>query len=408
MTRRGSERLTERPIADAGGGSRPVRGRQHATLVVAFVSLGAVASAVPASLPDAAARLGVGSEELLPAVSSLFFGLFLGVVIAVLPRASARTLLPVGLASEAVGLVLLAASGSVELFVASAAVGGVGFGIAEASATVLTRELSAAGTPARLTALNGASAVAAAATPLLIAVSGERSPLALLAIALVPACGAVLALLARRSWPAAVRRSRGAQGWRGLPRLRIAIIGVALFVFVGAETVLAGWSSLFTQTLFGVGAGAAPLGTAAFWVLMAVGRFVCSAVVGRGVRASTYLTVGVLAAALLAAACAVAGGPIASAALLSAVVLLVAPGYALLLGEALASLPSVTVGRVTATLVAVGSAGGSALTFAVAAAFGSAPSPVLFACAGLLAVCGVLSFALSRASLLLPGERIGD
>ena len=85
--------------------------------------------------------------------------------------------------------------------------------------------------------------------------------------------------------------------------------------------------------------------------------------------------------------------------LLGVTVLLVAPGYALLLGAALESIPASMAARTTAWLVAVGSAGGSVVAFVVAATVGADPVPVLLSVGGLLAVCALLAALFGRRTL---------
>ncbi|SEA40099.1 Fucose permease [Leifsonia sp. 21MFCrub1.1] len=373
---------------------------QDGALILGFVALGAVGAVIPASIPAVAERTGVAPEELLPSVSLLFLGLFAGVLVTAVPRRGrARTLLPVGSALQVAGLALVACATSAPLFFLAATVTGLGFGLVEASATALSRARSSEGTPVRLTVLNGASAVAAAGAPLLIAfvpAAALWAPVA--ALALVPAAGAVLAAVARATWPGAAEGSAPPpRVQRGAGR-RLWPVGAALFLFVGAETVLAGWSSTLSQSLFGLAGATAAVGTTAFWTLMAVGRFACAAVVARGVPARVYLPAAVGAASVVAVLSAIVGQGVGTALLIGAVVLLVAPGYALLLGSALAATTREGADRTASILVAVGSAGGSAISFAVAVTVGSAPAGVLLVIAGLLAGCALLSLAPLRSS----------
>ncbi|NUU05030.1 hypothetical protein [Leifsonia sp. C5G2] len=389
--------------------------RQDAALTLAFVSLGAVSAAIPASLPAAATRLGVAAADLLPSVSLLFLGLFAGVVVvAVARRGSARTMLPVGSGLEAAGLIAVACAPSVPVFLGAALATGIGFGLVEASATALTRARSAHGTPARLSALNGASAVAAAGAPLLI-VAGQGAPWApLLAIALVPAGAAVTGTVVRTGWPGspdgAPSRARGAGSGAGAGsgpgvRGRVTLLAVALFLFVGAETILAGWSSTLPAQLLDIAPAAAAAGTTVFWTLMAVGRFACTALLARGVRPAVYLPVAALVAAVLGSAGAAVGRGVGAALLVAAVVVCVAPGYALLMGCALAVTPPGGAARISSALVAVGAAGGSAISFVVAATVGAAPAAVLLVVSLLLAGCAVLSvLGVRRGGAVIPED----
>ncbi|HMH92388.1 MAG TPA: hypothetical protein VK586_15045 [Streptosporangiaceae bacterium] len=72
--------------------------------------------------------------------------------------------------------------------------------------------------------------------------------------------------------------------------------GALLFLFVGAETVFSGWSSVLP--LGGAPARAAALGTSAFWALMAAGRYLAASLLRRGVPPGRYLILGLAAAAV--------------------------------------------------------------------------------------------------------------
>lgn len=376
MTRPGPERL------------------QDATLLLAFASLGAVSAAIPASLPGTAARLGIAAGDLLPGVSLLFLGLFAGVVVVAIPRrGNAGTMLWVGCALETVGLLAVACAPTVAAFFAAALLTGIGFGLVEATATALTRARSLHGTPARLSRLNGASAIAAAVVPLLLLTVPPAlvwAPLA--AVSLVPAGAAVLGTAARTAWPADSALARASRP-RSAPARRMWPFAVALFLFVGAETILSGWSSTLPTALLDLPVGAAVAGTTVFWVLMAGGRFACTAILARGVRPRDYLGASFALAVALALLGARIGEGVGAALLVAAVVVCVAPGYALLLGSALLVAPPETAARTASALVAVGAAGGSAISFAVAATVGTEPTAVLLAVAALLAASVVVGSA---------------
>lgn len=384
--------------------------RQDAALTLAFVSLGAVSAAIPASLPGSALRLGVDASDLLPSVSLLFLGLFAGVVaVAFVRPGGAGTLLPVGSGLEAAGLAGVAAAPSVPVFLGAALVTGIGFGLVEASATALTRARSAHGTPARLSALNGASAVAAAVAPLLLLAGQRVLWVPILVIAAVPAGAAALAAVARASWPLSADSERaravGVPPETGAGAGALILLAAALFLFVGAETLLAGWSSTLPAHLLRLPVSAAAAGTTVFWTLMAVGRFACTALLARGIRASVYLPVAALVAAAFGLLGAAVGQGVGAVLLVAAVVVCVAPGYALLLGSALAVTASRSAARTSSALVAVGAAGGSAISFAVAATVGDAPAALLVVVSCLLAGCAVLSvLGVRRGGAVIPED----
>jgi fucose permease len=167
---------------------------------------------------------------------------------------------------------------------------------------------------------------------------------------------------------------------------------------VGAETVLAGWSSVLPQALFQLSPATAAAGTTVFWLLMAAGRFLCAAVLRRGLRVEAYLPVTLASAAVLAVAAALIPDRTVAGIAAGLVVVLVAPGYALLLGRALVGVSAGSAARITGWLVAIGSAGGAAISYVVAITVGAAPTAVLWCVGILLAACGVLSLLLIRSA----------
>lgn len=391
-----------RPEPDAGAAT-PARtpapaGREGPrgllpSLFFAFGSLGVVGATVPAAIPGAAARLGVESDALLPAVSLLFFGLLAGVLVAAVPGVRATALLPAGLALQGAGIGVIAFADSASMFFVAAVTAGVGFGFVEAGATTLARVHSSTSTPARLAWLNGASAVAAACAPLLIAAAPlDALTMTTLTLAAVPVCGLAVALRFRSGWPSVVSPPAGRSRSMGGRRRPLLLLAAALFLFVGAETILSGWSSVLPQTLLGLSSAHAAVGTSVFWILMAGGRFLGAIVVRAGVQAvSCFVVAGVVASALTVAAAFVANAFV-SAVLLCVVAPLVAPGYALLLGSALTGVPGSAAGRTAGWLIATGSAGGAVLSLVVADVFGTTPTTVLSSVAVLLTCAAAVTW----------------
>ncbi|HMG63329.1 MAG TPA: hypothetical protein VK599_10305, partial [Streptosporangiaceae bacterium] len=159
------------------------------------------------------------------------------------------------------------------------------------------------------------------------------------------------------------------------------------------ETVFSGWSSVLPLEVLRLSPRTAALGTSAFWALMAAGRYLAAALVRRGVPAGRYLVLGLAAAAgdLAVAAwigSSVPGVELALAALATASL---APGYALILGQALGSVNDDAVQRLTGVLVAAGSAGGSVIPLAVALGVGAAIPALLLTQAVLLLACAALA-----------------
>ena len=323
------------------------------SLRLAFGGLGITASAFPAAIPSLAAQWDVQPARLLPAVPLLFGGLLAGVLATSLvpPRFLQRCLALGGLLQAAALLGFLVVAGP-PVFWALAAVAGIGFGLVEASATVLARRLTTEVT-SLLSQLTALVAVAAALTPLPLAVLGA-TPRLVGCLAVVP-LAASIAVAGR--WPPAAVHPVGRRR-DGLP-LVLVPAAVSLFAYVGAESVLSGWSSVLPQVLLGLSGASAAIGTSAFWCLLGAGRALAWLPLRRG-RQPRALLRGFLGVAMVASVgAAVVPSEPAAVALVAVACLGIAPSYAFLLGYALEGVSTARAARATGPLVAVGSLGGT-------------------------------------------------
>lgn len=362
----------------------PAPPRQSATIAVLFATfagMGITAAAVPATLPAVAASARSPLEAYLPAVPALFSGLMVGVL---LNAAAARWMTPRSLTAaggmvQAVGFLGLAVAPSTGAYLVAAGVVGVGFGLVEAGGSVLAREIAGRHTARLLSALTGTVAVAAAGVPLLLALTPVgASP------RLVYGVIALLNLVVATRWilggsgtrrvahiagvadaaddSASIRPAQTAPGRFG-PRTVLTLfpIAVALLLYVGVETVYAGWSAAIPSRALGITAEHAAIGTAIFWTLLAAGRYLAAYLLGRGVSSGTYLVIStvVAAAALTASSFTVAHAPGFALAALAVAVAALGPCYSLILGIGLARVPVVSARRATGVLVACGALGGS-------------------------------------------------
>ncbi|MFB2597807.1 hypothetical protein ACEXQE_08450 [Herbiconiux sp. P17] len=358
-------------------------------LLISFAGLGATAATIPAAIPAMAEALGAPVAALTPAVPALFLGVLGGVLAAPLGslRFSPGTSVRAGSVLQAAGLVLAATAGSPAGFVAGAAVAGLGFGLVEVSGSASTHSVHPSAAPRLLLRLTLVVAIVATLTPVLVLGAS-----ALGVVRVVALLAAVLQLVAaawprpvvappRRSGPARSHPVTGAAPDRRL-LVRLGVLALAIFCYVGVETVLSGWSAAAISVEFGTGAGVAALGTSAFWLLISLGRFsgaaadrrVAPAVVV--IVATAGLAVSVGAAALIRDADAVA-----SVALSGVAVFFAGPCYALLLGTGLGMLPAARAVPLTSTLVALGAAGGAAVPLLATAIAGGTGRPPLVAAA---------------------------
>jgi hypothetical protein len=379
---------------EAGMAAQEGSGREAGTLAAAFAAMGVTAATFPAALPSVAAFAGVEAERLLPGISLLFGALLVGVlVVSALHRSNPYTLLAAGCLLQAGALLGVGFSSSAGPFLLACAVAGLGFGLAEASANLLTRLLAADRTASSLAGMMAMTALAAAVCPVVLAVVATGRAgflLTLVCLAVLQVAAALAAVLLRhrrmRTDEPAVRRKAGVHG--------LAVIAVGLFVFVGVETVLSGWSSVLPQRLLDLDPRTAAFGTSGFWILMTAGRFAARVIAARtGAVRHLVATLGLGAVALGVAAAFGNTDPRLSLVLAGIATVLLAPGYSLILGTALASVDAGAARWVTGVLVAIGSAGGSLIPLGVVFLAGARP-------AGSLAIAAALLLAAVLCALL--------
>lgn len=330
--------------------------RNRTALFAAFASLGVTAAFVPAALPAAERML---SAELSAAVPALFAGLLVGVLLSgqLLVRRPPRATLILGSALQAIALVAGAWAGHPAVFLAAAALAGLGFGFVEAAGSVAAKAAATGSATGLLSALMGTVAVCAALTPLAVAAGAAALP-ALSILAVVPLVTIVL-LAGGRAPSASASEAPARRDARAL--LPLLPFAIALPLYVGVETVLSGWSAVIPERALALDPAAAALGTSVFWALMAVGRFGAAGLRRRAVSPIAILAVGTFGAACLMATAGmlVGGSPAGALVALAASVVLLAPSYGLILGLALDRLDPTRSAAVTGSLVACGAVGGT-------------------------------------------------
>lgn len=381
-------------------------------LFAAFAGMGATAAAIPAVLPSVEQSVGASVVSAIPA---LFGGLLVGVLASglVLRRVRALHLAAIGCLVQAVALCGGALAGTAPAFVAFAALAGLGFGLTEASASVASKAASTSSTAAILTALTATVAVTAALTPLLVALAAgiERPSLVLLVVAVAQSAAALALFAGARGTAAPVRGERGrGRGLRRASVLALLPLAIALPLYVGVETVFAGWSAVIPAELLRVDPAAAAIGTSAFWGLMAVGRFISSAMLRGGVSTRRALLGGMLTAAVVLGVAAVVTptAPAFGLVAIAIAVVALAPTYALTVGLALDRLDDDEAAQATGVLVACGAAGGSFVPAAILFFTDDPTAPATFvATAVICLVVAALSAIRVRTALpAVTGSRI--
>lgn len=367
-------------------------------LYATFAAMGITAAIVPATLPAIAESTGSTLETYLPAVPTLFFGLMVGVLGNAVAATwwTPRALTAAGGIAQFAGFLGLAFAPSAGGYLAASGVVGVGFGLVEAGGSVLARENAGRHTAQLLSALTGTVAVVAAVLPLLVALTpvGNAPRAAYGTIALLNLAVAAYWVFSRggnllvaneeRNPDLGTRLNPTIEGLDEVgdsgpvpplaelgesptshlghrPVLTLMSVAFALLLYVGVETVYAGWSAAIPARVLDISAEQAAIGTSVFWSLLAAGRYFSAYLLGRGVPGVTYLmcTTVLAAAALMTSAFAVARTPELALATLALAVAALGPCYALIIGIGLASVPVASARRATGVLVACGALGGS-------------------------------------------------
>lgn len=377
-----------------------------AGLYLAFVGLGTTGAVVPAAIPALAQLSGVPTALLLPAVPTLFAGLFVGVAVspAVAHRTGTRRTVAAGALLQALALWTLAAAGAVGgagVVIAAAGVAGIGFGTVEAGGTALTRVLRAS-TSGTLTGLTAVTALTAAGTPLALVAAGPDGVGLVLGAVTVPHLLAAAALLRSSDAPPAPLVARSADGLTRTTRWT----AIALFCYVGAETLLSGWSAALTQAALGLSAQTAAVGTSAFWILLATGRLLALAATRRGAEPRTVLAVCQIGSATSLAAgvattAVLPGAVVVPAILVGSSVALMGPCYALLLGRGVDAANERSASSTAAALVAAGALGGAVWAAAVA----GTPAPLQLVTVALAACLAMTASRLAAGRSASTGTR---
>jgi fucose permease len=387
------------------------RDSRRVTLVLAFAGMGVTASVVPAVLPSLAADAGLPVSDYLDVVPALFGGLFLGVLLSTLLArfCPPHVILTTGAVLQFAGFASVALAVASAHLVGASVITGVGFGLAEASGSVLARAVAAERTTSLLAALTGTVAAVAAICPLLLALvlSDGNARLMVAAASLIHLLGAMLVLANRaafRTPPAATPSADGHTPERAALVLTVLVTGFALFLYVGVETVFSGWSAVLAGELLQLDSATAALGTSAFWALMAAGRFIAWLVLKSRLAPAAYLLINCGGAALVLVGTAILapGGGLLGAIGVSLTIVFLAPCYSLILGIGLSRMQLTDAARTTGLLVAAGAAGGSAIPLVILT-LSEQPAGEL-----VIAISGCLMLALSAvASAPLIGRARG-
>ena len=275
---------------------------------MSFFALGLITAALGPALPDLAAN----ASSNLATIGAIFTALFLGGFITQLiagplnDRLGQRPVLLVGIGLLAAGICGIAISHALPLTLACALVAGLGHGAIDVSTNVLIAEVFAARSASALNLLNVFFGVGAVAGPaiagLTLRVWGTALPVLWLGAGLM----LLQAPFVRRLASAPSVAHHDDLATPGLALLRsplLWVFGGLLLLYVGTETGIGGWTTTYMERTTTIGAAAAALVTAGFWLALTGGR-VAGALIGARVAAGVLLRLslaGALAGAVLLA-----------------------------------------------------------------------------------------------------------
>ncbi len=374
-----------------------VRGSLARSLAI-FGSLGAAASIVPSLIPKTASEIGVEAYELLPAIPLLFWGLFLGVLIG--PRlAQARgsqVVVQIASTALAAGLAGVTGATSAAVFLSGGLVVGLGFGVIEVLVTAQVR-IDGGDAARALTQLNIAFALGAVLSPVVLAVT-----MRLLETDAIGYLAALLMLLSGLSFRAANRaRSTDSSKLETKP-LRLFLLACALYV--GAESILAGWTATIFSELEITSAELAPIGTTIFWGMLVLGRVSSLYLTPRYLSPGGALILWpVVSAAGLGLTFSFVGTAQVAAAGLAIASFAAGPIYGFLIAKGLEVASVEDSAKATRLLILAGSVGG----FAIPALLQVDPSITLAAMVGAIAMFAVALLGALAARTNTNRERVG-
>jgi fucose permease len=363
--------------------------RRKTQLIPVFVAMGISASLFPAAIPALSAEMQVNPSALISAVPAMFGGLLVAVAMTpfVATRFSEGSLMRLGLGFMASGLAVAGLATQPELFVLGAVVVGLGFGITEVAGTSSAKRLHE-NTSSKLTQLNTAFALAALTTPIgFLALGAILGPLASFLIA--ASLALLFAILHRGESDVRVKIQT-----KTPLNLGILLFAVAALCYVGAETLIAGWSSVLINQIGGLEAEFAAIGGSAFWALFAIGRVLSTLITPNWLPGTKALVLwpAISAASLLSAAFGWQAGSATLILIAFAVATIAAgPCYALIIGVALDMQQASNSTALTSMLILCGSIGG--FLFPVfAQAIGGYQIVAIFSGFGFLAVLVLVVF----------------
>ncbi|MEO8539965.1 MAG: MFS transporter [bacterium] len=263
--------------------------RLEAAACLALFVTGVYATSFGPALPILAADFGVSLDRAGLLLSTLFFGSIIAstAMATSLHRFDQRALAAAGLAAVGVGCLALGFAEAFAVGVASVVLIGAGDGLLVAAVHTLVSQVSR-DVAKGINRINLYFAVGAIVGPLwtgaVLAAGADQRALVYAGIAALAFAGGLFTILSPK--PPASRMEDHAD--RRLSRLTV-VMGLVLFLYVGAEFGLGSWVATYSDREFDAGIFAGAVVTAGYWGALMVGRIVSGWLFGRGVSARRVL-----------------------------------------------------------------------------------------------------------------------
>ena len=245
--------------------------RKRTQLGAVFALMGAATASLPATIPMRANQLGISTEQLMPAVPALFFGLFVGIALTPFISKTLTTTnhVRISIAMQTLGVLGIGVLNSQQLFIASSLVIGFGFGQLEVLITSIAR-VESAQLGNLLTRLG-----------IYLASSAFLTPIAIIGLDLLEASHFInIGIAVTSVYVSGVFKTEQIYPQSKnflvlkLANRKVYLLLLTTAFYVGAETILAGWSAVLFSENISRNLVSAPLGTSIFWAGMTLGRVV--------------------------------------------------------------------------------------------------------------------------------------
>ena len=319
-----------------------------------FVFMGATVALVPAVIPVFATAMSVDVFALLNAVPLMFAGLFLGVLIAPLVgnHIEFRFLVRMAGILMLLGIISATVIFSIESFLIGSLLIGFGFGVSEVTITAQVRK-EIEKPASMMNKLNAGFAIAAMAAPILLVLElitiGSWWVFAIIGAGLGLSSGSL-----RKT--SELKQEASPESKSSAPA---ALFLLMVAIYVGAESILAGWSAVSFDQLANLDNQFAPLAASAFWGLIAAGRLI-SIQIDRNSNTATSLFVwsSISAVSLILAVVLFGAGSELLLIGFAAAIFAAGPIYGQILAIALNTKTASEASKATMMLIVSGAAGG--------------------------------------------------